>query len=173
MYAFGLPGDPVRRPRLIEVRGVPATRDSDQLELYTGDVTVTIFGGTRAKLDRAAQALRPVGSAEAGGDLPPPLPGALRGRMDCGFKFSSLDMREGDVMAFNISRPAILDVELERNVDGKWVASQQQIFDALEGTTFRPLGVRPGRYRGTVTAWDRVGRRTHVRNIGFRVRSGQ
>ena len=171
LYNLGAPDEPIRRPKLTRVRGVPAAYvDRETLELYTGDVTVTVFADTRAKARRAAEALREADSEEAGGDLPPPLPGALRGRMDCGFKFSFLDTRQGDLLAFNISRPAYLDVELERREGAEWVWSDQQIFDAIRGTTFRKLGVRPGRYRGTVTAWDHRGRRTHVRTIRFRVR---
>jgi hypothetical protein len=171
LYNLAPPDQPIRRPKLTRVRGVPAAyHDRGTLDLYTGDVTVMIFANTRAKARRAAKALREAGSEEAGGDLPPPLPGALRGRMDCGFKFSFLDVRQGDLLAFNISRPAYLDVELERREGGEWVWSDQRIFAAARGTTFRELGVRPGRYRGTVTAWDHRGRRTHVRTIRFRVR---
>ena len=72
------------------VRGVPAAAfgsDSDMLEVYTGSVTIVIFGSDATGRLRVAQALKPVnplaGHPRPNGDLPPPVPGALAGTLKC------------------------------------------------------------------------------------------
>jgi hypothetical protein len=63
-----------------EIRGVPAA-SFGQLEIYTGDVTVVIFGEAA---EEVAEALRSVdGEIEVGEDLPPPVDGHLEGRAPC------------------------------------------------------------------------------------------
>jgi hypothetical protein len=73
-----------------EVRDVPAAyfEGGALLELYTGDVTVAIFGYERNQVLAAANALRPITDAVAA-DAPPTLPlpapvaGALTGALPC------------------------------------------------------------------------------------------
>jgi hypothetical protein len=68
------------------VRGVPAAlfEGGHRLELYTGSVTVVIFGSNRGQLMRAANALKPVNRmASAGNTLPSPVPGAIEGDVAC------------------------------------------------------------------------------------------
>ncbi|MGH3031015.1 MAG: hypothetical protein ACRDNE_09680 [Gaiellaceae bacterium] len=68
------------------VRGVPAAffEEGGRLEVYTGEVTIVLFGQDRGQLLRAAAALR----AENGGvgpdaKLPAPAAGALEGKLEC------------------------------------------------------------------------------------------
>jgi len=63
---------------------VPAADYGDRLEVYTGLLTIVIFADDPQRALRAAQALR-VGSGEdsTDGELPPPAPGALEGRLLC------------------------------------------------------------------------------------------
>ena len=68
------------------VRGVPASffEGGARLELYTGDVTVVLFGSSSAQLLRAAQSIRGINRPLArDSPLPPPVPGALSGRLPC------------------------------------------------------------------------------------------
>lgn len=89
------PGEPYPYEAL-DVRGVPAGLydDGQRLELYTGEVTVVLFGDSAERLLRAAAVLRSpgggapgasgaAGPVDAAGDLPPPAPGALDGRLAC------------------------------------------------------------------------------------------
>ena len=78
------------RHERLEVRGVPAAlfREAPglaRLELYTGRVTVVVFGSDdRAQLLRAAAALRAVNVAvSTDGALPAPVPGAVDGLLAC------------------------------------------------------------------------------------------
>jgi len=181
LYNFAPPDLPIRRPRLTKIRGVPASRadGGHSLELYTGDVTVVIFANSRKRANRAAAVLRRApdspGGVEAGEELPSPLHGALRGRIDCGFRFSKLAIRprEGTrgwraVVRLKVGRPASIDVELERREKGQWVSSEQAIYRVGRGTSGHRIPIRPGLYRATVTATDRLGRRTRVRTLHFR-----
>ena len=72
------------------VRGVPAAAfgsDSAMLEIYTGSVTIVIFGSDAAGRLRVAHALEPVnrlaGHPRPNGHLPPPVSGALAGSLRC------------------------------------------------------------------------------------------
>lgn len=68
------------------VRGVPAAyfEEGLRLELYTGNVTIVIFGVDAGHVDRAAAALRAVNAvASRERLLPPPVPGALAGTVRC------------------------------------------------------------------------------------------
>jgi hypothetical protein len=75
--------------RLLKVRGVPAaTFGGDaQLEIYTGDATVAIFGPSRSRVLIASEALMSVPgsgtSIPARVDLPKPARGALQGKLAC------------------------------------------------------------------------------------------
>ena len=84
-YALTPAGDPLPHQR-VRLRGVPAAffEGGARLELYTGDVSVVLFGEGRNQLRRAAEALRGanVGVGRAA-DLPPPVEGALAGRLRC------------------------------------------------------------------------------------------
>jgi hypothetical protein len=183
-YNFGAPGEPIRRPRLTKVLGVPAARAERgrQLDLYTGDVTITILAGSRAQATRAAHALRPASGPvrAATASLAQPVHGALRGRIDCGLSFRKLAVRgsaeQGDsraVVLTKLPRPAFVDVELERWTGREWVWSDQAFYRAPRGTSHRSIRVRPGRFRATVTATDHVGRRTRVRTVHFSTSEGE
>jgi hypothetical protein len=80
-------GNPVVNPKRLKVRGVPAAYfDGDiRLELYTGDVTIVIFGLSKERVMQAAEALRSArgGATPSGADLPDPVPGALTGKLKC------------------------------------------------------------------------------------------
>jgi hypothetical protein len=76
------------------VRGVPAARDGERIELYAGDATVVIHTDEPALARQAVSALQaepadvpPFDAATttttAGNDLPPPAPGTLRGELSC------------------------------------------------------------------------------------------
>lgn len=70
----------------VQLRGVPGAfyEDSHRLELYTGRVTVVIFGSTAAQLRDAARMLRGVNvRAVPQSSLPRPVKGALQGRLRC------------------------------------------------------------------------------------------
>jgi hypothetical protein len=85
-YALTPSGEPLPHEASM-VRGVPAAyfEDGLRLELYTGDVTVVVFGLDRSHVDRAAAALRPVNAlASPARLLPPPAAGALAGTLTCG-----------------------------------------------------------------------------------------
>lgn len=74
----------------VAVRGVPAAFFQEsprfaRLELYTGRVTIVLFGTTRDRLLAAAADIRGVNvEAAAGAALPPPAAGALEGELECG-----------------------------------------------------------------------------------------
>ncbi|MDQ3992906.1 MAG: hypothetical protein M3229_04530 [Actinomycetota bacterium] len=80
----------------LSVRGVPAAlvRESPaltRLELYTGRVTVVVFGAQPPQLLAAAAALRGVNvSAVPGEPLPPPVAGALAGKLDCDDRYDGV-----------------------------------------------------------------------------------
>jgi hypothetical protein len=80
-------GGPSRPYQRVTVRGVPAASFSDMLEIYSGRVTIVIFGGTGALRARAAASLTSAntlaGNASAGDPLPPPVPGAMEGKLKC------------------------------------------------------------------------------------------
>jgi hypothetical protein len=85
-YALTPEGDALPSEDL-RVRGVPAAfyEEGLRLELYSGDVTVVIFGLEREQTMRAARALKGVnGALGRGENLPPPAAGALEGELDCG-----------------------------------------------------------------------------------------
>lgn len=73
----------------LTIRGVPAAMydDGQMLEIYTGRVTVVIYGHLPGQMLRAADALQATGadpSATADlSDLDPPAPGALEGALNC------------------------------------------------------------------------------------------
>jgi hypothetical protein len=85
-YSLTPAGDPLPHERLT-VRGVPAAsfEGGQRLEIYTGSVSVVLFGAGEAQLLRAAEALRAVNASGPGvGDrLPEPAAGALEGRLAC------------------------------------------------------------------------------------------
>jgi hypothetical protein len=68
------------------VRGVPAAyfAADPRLELYTGTVTIVIFGAGRTQLLAAAAALRGVNRDVGEGErLPEPAAGAIAGKLTC------------------------------------------------------------------------------------------
>lgn len=73
----------------VDRRGVPAAlipegQGINRLELYSGRVTIVIFGTDVSQLDRAAAALRGENNANRAGEaLPPPLAGAIEGQLKC------------------------------------------------------------------------------------------
>jgi hypothetical protein len=75
--------------QLLRVRGVPAATfgAGAQIEIYTGDATVAIFGPSNARVMEAADAMRSIpGNQDAvqpGRDLPKTAPGALQGKLRC------------------------------------------------------------------------------------------
>jgi hypothetical protein len=84
-YALTPAGDPVPH-RMTRVRGVPAASFERglRLELYTGDVTVVIFGLSRQSVLRAAAALHATnGLASDRATLPQPVRGAMQGHLRC------------------------------------------------------------------------------------------
>jgi hypothetical protein len=176
-YNLAIPDTPVRRPKLRTIRGVPGVRmeGGHQVELYTGDVTVTVFGNARGRVKRAVKALRLSHRHGLDRPLPPPIPGALLGKITCGFRFDMLDIttRETDdgpraVVEVTLHRDAYLDVELERRDGGEWISDGQAIYRARDGTSHHGIAVRRGEYRATVVAWDHKGHRTRVRTLEFR-----
>lgn len=84
-YALTPAGEPV--PHLATVvRGVPAAyfENGLRLELYTGTVTVVVFGLDPGRLARAAAALRAANAlASTRPVLPPPAVGATTGTLGC------------------------------------------------------------------------------------------
>ena len=76
---------PYPRERLT-LRGVPAAffDAGRRLELYTGDVTVVLWGHGRNQLLDAAQSLRGLAATiDPAEPLPAPAPGHLEGRLAC------------------------------------------------------------------------------------------
>jgi hypothetical protein len=175
---LGYPGDPVQHPPLTSVRGVPAGRIEDGfgLDVYTGEFTATVFGDSRDRVRRAARALRLEGEPDPeGADLAAPIPGALHGRIDCGFRFSKLHARARRInghphatVRFGLPRPAHVVVELERRANGAWRSGPQAAYDAPEGESRHSVRIRTGRWRAMVTATTERGRRTQVRTLYFR-----
>ncbi|HEX8054671.1 MAG TPA: hypothetical protein VF517_16915 [Thermoleophilaceae bacterium] len=82
---------------LTTLRGVPGALFDTALraEVYTEDATLVVFGETADQTSRAVSALRqepagaapgalaPINRLDIGGKLPPPVPGALKGRLPC------------------------------------------------------------------------------------------
>jgi hypothetical protein len=87
-YFYNTPdGGPSRRHERVTVRGVPAARFSDMLEIYSGTVTIVIFGDTPALRARAAASLTSAntlaGDISVRDPLPPPAAGAMDGKLKC------------------------------------------------------------------------------------------
>lgn len=148
-----------------------------QIDLYTGEVTVRVYGNARRRVRRAVAALRRTNAEHpgAGEPLPAPIRGALTGRIDCGYRFDALavtttDRGKGPRAIFHVAlrRKSYVDVQLERREGGRWVSGAQAVYRARAGATHHAVPIRHGRYRATVTAWDRGGRRTRVRTLRFR-----
>jgi hypothetical protein len=78
---------PSRPYERLMIRGVPAASFSDMLELYSGTVTIVIFGENAPQQERAAQSLVSAnalaGDISPGDPLPRPVPGAMEGRLKC------------------------------------------------------------------------------------------
>ncbi|HKP18353.1 MAG TPA: hypothetical protein VJT84_07725 [Gaiellaceae bacterium] len=80
---------PAGRPlpsKRTSLRGVPAAyfEDGHRLELYTGRVTIVMFGRNRKQLAQAAASLEGVNNqGPAGRPLPAPAEGALKGQASC------------------------------------------------------------------------------------------
>jgi hypothetical protein len=86
-YSLTPLGDPLPHEDAT-VRGVPAAffEDGQRLEVYTGSVSVVLFGRGKAQLLRAADALRAVNAqsgARTGERLPASAAGALAGKVSC------------------------------------------------------------------------------------------
>lgn len=85
LSSYSMGGQPMPHER-VTLRGVPAAffENGGRLELYTGRITVVMFGTGRDQLQRAAEALVPVNfDGTSAGNLPAPAPGALAGRLTC------------------------------------------------------------------------------------------
>jgi hypothetical protein len=70
----------------LRLRGVPAAffEEGLRLELYTGTVTIVLFGLDRSQITRAAAALSGVNLASPrGSPLPEPRAGAMEGKLRC------------------------------------------------------------------------------------------
>jgi hypothetical protein len=80
-------GGPSRPYELATARGVPAARFSGMLEIYSGTVTIVIFGETAAQQERAAESLVSAnalaGDVAPGDPLAPPVAGAMKGKLKC------------------------------------------------------------------------------------------
>jgi hypothetical protein len=90
-YYYNVPGGGPSRPyELVTLRSVPAARFSGKLEIYSGTVTIVIFGESAAQQERGAENLVSAnilaGNVSAGDPLPPPVPGAMKGKLRCGRK---------------------------------------------------------------------------------------
>lgn len=87
-FYFNVPGGGPSRPyELVTIRGVPAAKFSDMLQLYSGAVTIVIFGESVAQQERAAENLVSAnilaGNVSSGEPLPPPVGGAMEGKLKC------------------------------------------------------------------------------------------
>lgn len=85
LASYTMGGQPMAHDRTT-LRGVPAAifDNGGRLELYTGRVTVVIFGMSKEQMERATDALVPVNfDAETADDLPMPDAGALEGKLTC------------------------------------------------------------------------------------------
>ena len=83
LYDSGRLGAPV--PEGATVRGVPAAffEDGLRLELQASRATIVVFGDSRARVRRAAAALRSFGRPPSTAALPAPEPGAVEGTLSC------------------------------------------------------------------------------------------
>ena len=81
------PGVPSRPYELIKVRGVPAAKFDDMLQIYAGRVTIVVFGDTEAlrlaAADNLAAANAPAVGISRTDPLPAPAAGAMEGRLVC------------------------------------------------------------------------------------------
>lgn len=87
-YFYNTPdGGPSRPYELITVRGVPAAKFDDMLEIYSGRVTIVVFGDTEELRLQAANGLSSAnsraGDVAPGAPLPPPVAGAMEGKLAC------------------------------------------------------------------------------------------
>lgn len=85
---YTLEGRRLEPSEILSIRGVPARfYGSDRLELSTGDVTVVVFGNSRALMLAAAGALRTTAtsphSVRAAENLPAPVSGSEDGTLPC------------------------------------------------------------------------------------------
>jgi hypothetical protein len=84
LYDPSVPGTPI--PERTLVRGVPAAIFDDglRLEIHTGRSLIVVFGDSADRVKQVADDLRGVNVASpADAPLPPPVPGAVDGRISC------------------------------------------------------------------------------------------
>lgn len=178
---YGLGGGLSIGAHRLRLRGVPAISvvEDSRLELFTGDVTVVIFADSRAQARRAAAVLerapadRAVASAET---LPPPVPGHLTGRLDCGLRFTRARVAVGEPASDRRSRLVRVQLRLPRSAHA-FVAARGlsgQRWD--DGFVTLGRGIRwlrgfdeaipltPGRWELTLRAIDHAGR-TALRTV--------
>jgi hypothetical protein len=70
------------RPEVFDLRGAKASANGGGLEIFTDRTAVVIFG-ERKLFKPAIQQLRRLGQDTPPSRLPPPVPGALRGKLPC------------------------------------------------------------------------------------------
>jgi hypothetical protein len=183
LFRFGQPENRSLRT-LTTLRGAPAVvigGSDPRINIYTGDVTITLYGQDANQLQRAVNSLQPgpqsAGGATGSATLPPPVPGAMNGRLRCGLEFSHVGVprprrcRNGSPSCQKI----FLELRLPRGarVTG-WInrlghrpSTSGLNFHAKHGLTRHRLNLRAGRYRIEVMAEDGLGRHTRVRAVNF------
>jgi hypothetical protein len=80
------PKGPPFRPKRVTIRGAPAAifEEGYRVEVYTGNTTVVVFATSTGRARRAADAIQSEdGKIKPGEPLPPPVPGALEGKLVC------------------------------------------------------------------------------------------
>lgn len=179
LYDYTIDPEGNRPPyKLQRIRGVPAAAfnlgGSPRLELYTGDVTVVLFGSSLDAIKRAAQQLRTAGgspSVGSGDRLPAPVRGHLSSKLNCGLSLSGFRLGAGDCAAatgkceltlrFGLPRRAFVEARVARQTaTGSFRPDTVDQFDARAGQTTRVQRIARGRYRVTIRGMDRIGRRS-------------
>jgi hypothetical protein len=172
------------KPRLRRLRGVPSARfkgGDERLELYTGDVTVAIWGDGAGRVARAAEALRttpqsPV-SVAPNGPLPRAVRGHIRGTLFCGLRRPRLRVaratRRAVTIAARVRTSGFLSGELRlagKKPDELGIPPGNVDFAVRvrRGAVKRRIRLRrAGRYAGTIRLTALDGRHSRERRIRF------
>jgi hypothetical protein len=175
------------RPRLRRLRGVPAARfrgGDERLELYTGDVTVVIWGDSAGRRSRAAVALQTTPESRLSvapyGPLPRPVRGHVEGRVFCGLRYPRVRVARATSRAVTIAArvpmPGFLSGELwpagsRPDELGLRPGNVQFAFRVRRSGVERRIRLRrAGRHVGTIRFTALDGRHSPDRVIRFRAR---
>ncbi len=168
-----------------------------RIELYTGDVTIVVFGDSLDEARRAVAALQSAPTSSpvvaAGDELAPPVRGHLVGKLNCGFRLrgpareagafcvgGSRCAKPGVVLKLTSPRRGFASGQLQHRRTGSrgrfkpWSSIQFPLQRGRVAYRFRRAGLGErlirGEYRLLLGATNKNGRRARTRATTFAVR---